>query len=77
VIIGVDGHGLPCLQDGAGAVALDAGDWWHVTPGVPHWHGALAHTTFTHLAVNAGGATQWLHEVSDEDYERAVSSVRR
>lgn len=76
VIVGIDGHGLAFWEGGDGAVALNSGDWWHVTPGIAHWHGALAHTTFSHLAVNSGGGTQWLHEVSEADYQSAVDSLR-
>ncbi len=45
-----------------------AGDWVHVTPGVPHWHGATEDSDFSHLAVTASGGTEWLGPVSDDDY---------
>jgi quercetin dioxygenase-like cupin family protein len=39
---------------------LHPGDWWHVTPDVPHWHDATMDSTFAHLAVTSGGSTRWL-----------------
>lgn len=69
-IIAVYGHGLVAWEGLDRPHHLDAGDWWHVEPGVPHWHGATLETAFAHLAVTAGGATIWLHEVSEEDYRR-------
>ncbi|GAA2850397.1 cupin [Actinoplanes cyaneus] len=38
---------------------LQPGDWVHVEPGVPHWHGAADDSIFVHLAVTATGATEW------------------
>lgn len=59
-IVSWDGHEVPEL--------LAPGDWWHVTPGVPHWHGATPDGPFAHLAITAGGGTRWLGEVSDSAY---------
>ena len=68
VIVGVFGTGVVSWEGLAAPRLLEAGDWWHVEPGVPHWHGATARTPFAHLAVTAGGSTNWLDEVSDDDY---------
>ncbi|HVU92742.1 MAG TPA: cupin domain-containing protein [Jatrophihabitans sp.] len=70
VIIAVTGVGLVAWDGLAEPRVLTAGDWWHVQPGVPHWHGATPDAPFAHLAVTAGGATHWLHEVSEEEYGR-------
>lgn len=67
-IVALLGHGLAGWAGREGTVSLTAGDWWHVTPGIPHWHGAAPDAPFAHLAITAGGRTTWLHEVSDEDY---------
>ncbi len=67
-IIAVFGSGLVCWEGLDRPRTLEAGDWWHVEPGVAHWHGATPHTPFAHLAVTAGGATHWQHEVADHDY---------
>jgi quercetin dioxygenase-like cupin family protein len=67
-IIAVYGDGLVAWDGLEAPITLTAGDWWHVTPGVAHWHGATPHASFAHVAVNTGGATTWLHEVSEQDY---------
>jgi quercetin dioxygenase-like cupin family protein len=67
-IIAVYGTGLVAWEGLNEPHQLEAGDWWHVSPGVPHWHGATAATAFAHLAVTAGGDTIWLDEVSAEQY---------
>jgi quercetin dioxygenase-like cupin family protein len=69
-IIAVFGSGIVAWEGLEAPISLGAGDWWHVEPGVPHWHGASAHSVFAHLAVTAGGPTIWLHEVSEQDYLR-------
>ena len=69
-IIGMFGSGIVAWEGLDRPVALGPGDWWHVEPGVPHWHGATLSTAFAHLAITAGGTTTWLHEVSDDDYRR-------
>jgi quercetin dioxygenase-like cupin family protein len=68
-IIAVHGSGIVAWEGLDAPIPLGAGDWWHVEPGVPHWHGATTRSAFAHLAVTAGGRTIWLHEVSDADYE--------
>jgi quercetin dioxygenase-like cupin family protein len=73
-IIAVFGSGVVAWEGQDTPQRLGVGDWWHVEPGVPHWHGATARTAFAHLAVTAGGRTFWLHEVADEDYLRASTS---
>lgn len=67
-IVAVYGSGLVAWHGLEAPHELQPGDWWHVEPGVPHWHGAGEHSVFAHLAVTAGGATHWLHEVADRDY---------
>ncbi|MDQ6851627.1 MAG: cupin domain-containing protein [Actinomycetota bacterium] len=69
-IIAVVGSGLVFWEGLDTARSLQAGDWWHVEPGVAHWHGAGPATLFAHLAVTAGGKTTWLRAVSDADYQR-------
>ena len=66
-IIVVLGRGIVCWEGLDAPRRLQAGDWWHVAPGVPHWHGATTSHPFAHFAVNAG-STHWLHEVDEADY---------
>lgn len=67
-IVGVEGRGLVFWEGLDAPVEIGAGDWWHVTPGVPHWHGATPDSSFSHLAISTGGETEWIGEVTDEDY---------
>jgi quercetin dioxygenase-like cupin family protein len=64
-LVVVTGRGL-IVWDGLEAPQdLAPGDWIHVSPGVPHWHGATDDSDFVHLAVTAGGETLWLGAVTD------------
>jgi quercetin dioxygenase-like cupin family protein len=49
---------------------LHKGDVIKCPPNIPHWHGASADSTFVQVAVtnNQFGATVWLEEVSDKEY---------
>ena len=67
-IIAVYGNGVIAWEGLAAPITLQSGDWWHVEPGIPHWHGALTHSAFGHLAVTAGGRTTWLDEVAEAAY---------
>lgn len=58
VLVVLEGRGLVEWEGGSGPQPLSAGDWVHVSPGVPHWHGADEFNTFEHIAVAAGGETQ-------------------
>src|SRR4051794_1043724 len=77
-IIAVYGSGLVSWEGLERPRTLAAGDWWHVEPGVPHWHGATPGSAFAHLAVTAGGPTTWLHAVAQGDYladDRATTTI--
>lgn len=65
-LVVVEGQGLLQWEGLEEPVVLRAGDWVHVLPGVPHWHGATDDTPFVHLAVTASGDTQWLDPVEPE-----------
>ncbi len=50
---------------------IRAGDLVWCPPGVKHWHGAMATTAMTHLAVTgnaAGKNVEWMEKVSDAQY---------
>ena len=52
---------------------LNPGDVVNIPAGVKHWHGAAPDSWFQHLAVEVpaeNGRTEWLEEVSDEDYSK-------
>jgi quercetin dioxygenase-like cupin family protein len=73
-IIGVYGSGVVAWEGLDAPISIGVGDWWHVEPGVPHWHGATTQSAFAHLAVTVGGQTIWLHEVSEQDYRTRAAS---
>lgn len=53
------------------AQELKEGDFVNIPAEVKHWHGAAPDSSFTHLAVEVpsdGGSTEWLEEVSDDEY---------
>lgn len=71
-LIVVDGRGLIVWEGLDTAQVLGPGDWVHVEPGTPHWHGAVPDDVFVHLAVTSSGPTRWLHAVDDETYSRSL-----
>ena len=48
---------------------LRAGDTVWIPPGEEHWHGADPGSYLVHLAISLG-STNWLDEVSDDDYSK-------
>ena len=67
-LIVTSGEGLVQWEGLEAPRRLRPGDWVHVVPDVPHWHGATPDSEFVHLAVTATGGTSWLGTVSDDDY---------
>ena len=48
------------------------GDVIWFSPGEKHWHGAMATTAMTHIAIQEqldGKAVDWMEQVSDEQYQ--------
>ena len=64
-LVVTDGEGLIQWEGLDQPRTLKAGDWIHVQPGVPHWHGATDDSEFVHLAITASGPTEWLDHVAD------------
>ena len=49
------------------------GDVVWILPGEKHWHGAAPTTAMTHIAIaekTNGNSTEWMEQVSDEQYRR-------
>jgi len=67
VLYGESGRGWVRFA-GQERVALEPGAVVHVPVGLRHWHGARADTPLTHIAVTAGGETEWLGEVAAQEY---------
>jgi quercetin dioxygenase-like cupin family protein len=63
------GEGRLQLADGTGVV-LRPGDVAHIPAGEVHWHGAAPDSFLIHLAVSVG-KTEWMQEVSEEEYGSA------
>jgi len=60
-------------EEGKDAQKLVPGSSVYIAPGVKHWHGASKNSEFTHIAIEVPGTeceTEWLEEVSDEEYEQ-------
>jgi quercetin dioxygenase-like cupin family protein len=68
----LSGRGLIMWEGLASAEALAPGDWVYVSPGTPHWHGAMPDDTFVHVAVTATGGTNWHDPVDDDAYLRSL-----
>ena len=69
----VSGRGLLWSDEGSGSV-LEPGDVAHIPAGERHWHGGGPDTALLHLAVSVG-PTEWLDEVSDDEYEEVVRAL--
>lgn len=67
VLYGESGAGWVRFAD-QDRVAIEPGGVVHVPVGLRHWHGARPDTDLTHVAVTAGGDTEWLGEVTAEEY---------
>lgn len=53
--------------------ALHPGDVVNIPVGVKHWHGAMADSWFSHLAIEVpgeNGSNEWLEAVDDSAYEK-------
>lgn len=58
---------------GKPAQELKTGDVVNIPAGVKHWHGAAHDSWFSHVAIAVpaeGAMTEWLEEVSDEEYSK-------
>jgi len=62
--------------DGQERARLDPRGVVHVPVGVRHWHGAVPDEGLVHLAVTAGGDTEWLGEVTPDEYAGAAERDR-
>lgn len=62
-------------QEGQAIQVIRPGDTVWIPPGVKHWHGAAAGNGMSHVAIAElldGSAVQWLEQVSEEDYAKAL-----
>jgi len=54
---------------GEAAHEVETGDAVVIAPGEKHWHGAAPGARGTHLAVNVNVKTDWLEQVTAEQYD--------
>lgn len=62
-------------QRGEQAERVRAGDVVWTPPGEEHWHGASRDAFMAHVSISLGH-TEWLTEVTDDDYAAAHPSER-
>jgi quercetin dioxygenase-like cupin family protein len=58
-------------REGGPIEEIRPGDVVCFPPGLKHWHGAMATTAMTHIAIQEsleGKAVEWLEKVTDQDY---------
>jgi quercetin dioxygenase-like cupin family protein len=72
VLLVTEGRGRVQTRDGDGDF-VTAGDVIFFHPGEEHWHGAVGDSFLVHTAISLG-QTNWLDEVSDDDYRAAIGS---
>lgn len=73
VLIVTSGNGIIATRDWS--KRMSTGDVIEIPAGVEHWHGAAPQTPMTHIAIQPGGATQWLELVPEADYAKQCSSA--
>ena len=64
-------------KEGEPVREIRAGDTVWIPPGEKHWHGAAPDHGMTHVAMQEavdGSAVEWLEQVSDADYAKAVAA---
>lgn len=72
ILVCVEGEGW-YQEAGQAARALRPGDVVTIPANAKHWHGAAAHSWFSHLAVECPGenaSSEWLEPVTEEEYSR-------
>ena len=73
MLLGGAGAGL--VVTGDGVQGIGDGAVVHAPAGEEHWHGALPDSFMSHLSVVLGGSTEWLEEVTEQEYLAAVARL--
>ena len=71
ILLVIDGVGF-YQEKGQPKKIIRKGDVIKCPANLPHWHGASADTSFVQVAITNRhlGETVWLHEVSDDEYNK-------
>lgn len=75
ILIATDGIGYHHIE-GEPVQVLHPGDVAFCPPGVKHWHGGSADTSFAHIAVNTNPdltGLEWFDRISEEEYDALPS----
>lgn len=70
ILIATDGVGY-YQEKGKPIQLLHKGDVITIPPDLEHWHGASPDSAFTHIAISTNtekGIVDWLHPVTDKEY---------
>jgi quercetin dioxygenase-like cupin family protein len=66
-LYGISGRGRVRTRGERGHV-LEPGDVLYVGPDEVHFHGASPSAPMSHVAVNGGGAPEWMDPLTDDEY---------
>lgn len=72
ILIATDGIGYHQIE-GEPVQVLHPGDVALCPPGVKHWHGGSADTSFAHIAVNTNpelAGVEWFDRITDDEYDQ-------
>lgn len=69
ILLITDGIGY-YQEKGKPVQIVQKGDVVKCLPNVEHWHGSTPHSGVTYVAVSPKSTTEWLHPVTDEEYQQ-------
>ena len=79
LILALSGEGWH-QEEGKEAVVVRPGDVIQIGPNVKRWHGAVADSSYSYLAikeVSTAGWPTWYDAVSEEEYQRLETQIRK
>jgi quercetin dioxygenase-like cupin family protein len=73
----IAGCGLVQIWDDSQVQEIHPDDLIWIPPGGKHWHGTIATTAMTHIAIQEhldGKTVNWMENVSDEQYQAIIGT---